>query len=64
MTLSVMCDGSASLVGARSIDVLGDPVNGRPMLSFPDPANSDKTGTLAVPPHDRCTITPVAGSGG
>jgi hypothetical protein len=61
-TLSVTCGGGAGggtgLVGAVSIDVLGDPVNGRPVLSFPDPANPGKTGTIAVPAHDRCKITP------
>ena len=63
-TLSVTCNGSIALVGARSVDALGDQVNGRTTLSFPDPANVGKTGTLIVPPHDRCSITPVVGSGG
>ena len=63
-TLSVSCGGSDVLVGAHSIDVLGDPVNGRPTLSYPDPVNAGKTGTLPVRAQDRCTITPVAGSGG
>jgi hypothetical protein len=63
-TLSVVCNGSGALAGARSIDVLGDLVNGRPTLSFPDPANPGKTGTLAVGPDTRCTITPTVGSGG
>ena len=63
-TLSVTCSGSSALVGARSIDVLGDQVNGRTTLSFPDPANAGKTGTLVVPPRDRCSITPVIGNGG
>jgi hypothetical protein len=63
-TLSVACSGGVALAGARSIDVLGDPVNGRTTLSFPDPANTGKTGTLIVPPHDTCSITPVVGGGG
>jgi hypothetical protein len=63
-TLSVSCGGNDVLVGARSVDVLGDPVNGRPTLSFPDPVNAGKTGTLSVRAQDRCTITPVVGSGG
>jgi hypothetical protein len=62
-TLSVTCHGSAALVGARSIDVLGDPVNGRPTLSFPDPANPGKTGMLSVAPASRCSITPETGGG-
>jgi hypothetical protein len=62
-TLSVTCNGSVALVGARSVDVLGDQVNGRTTLSFPDPANPGKTGTLAVAPRDRCSISP-SGSGG
>jgi hypothetical protein len=61
-TVSVTCGGAASLVGARSVDVLGDQVNGRTVMSFPDPANRGQTGSLAVPSHDKCTITPVVGS--
>jgi hypothetical protein len=63
-TLSVTCSGSVALAGARSIDVLGDPVNGRPTISFPDPANPGRTGTLSVAPASRCSITPETGSGG
>jgi hypothetical protein len=63
-TLSVSCGGSVALAGARSIDVLGDQVNGRTTLTFPDPANRGKTGTMAVGPRDQCTITPVVGGGG
>jgi hypothetical protein len=59
-TLSVTCGGSVALAGATSIDVLGDPVNGRPTISFPDPANRGKTGSMAIPPATRCTITPTA----
>jgi hypothetical protein len=58
-TLSVTCAGSVALAGALSVDVIGDPANGRAVLSFPDPANPGKTGSLAVPAHDRCSITPV-----
>jgi hypothetical protein len=58
-TLSVICGGGTQLVGATSIDVLGDVDNGRPTMSFPDPANAGKTGTISVPPHDHCKITPV-----
>jgi hypothetical protein len=39
-------------------------VNGRTTLSFPDPVNRGKTGTLTVAPGDRCSIAPVIGSGG
>lgn len=63
-TLSVSCGGSDALVGARSLDVPGDQVNGRTTMSFPDPVNPGKTGTLSVRPGDRCTITPVISSGG
>jgi hypothetical protein len=62
-TLVVTCNGSDALDGARSIDVLGDLVNGRPTLSFPDPANPGKTGMLSVAPDTRCTIKPTTGSG-
>ena len=57
-TLSVTCGGGTGLVGATSIDVLGDLTNGRPTLSFPDPANAGRTGTIGVPAHERCKITP------
>jgi hypothetical protein len=62
-TLAVTCHGSVTLAGARSIDLLGDLVNGRPTISFPDPANSGKTGTLSVAPASRCTITPDTSGG-
>ena len=58
-TLSVTCDGNTVLNGARPVDVLGDPVNGKVTLSFPDPVNPGKTGAIAVAPHDRCTIAPT-----
>jgi len=61
MTLSVSCGGSLALVGARSVDVLGDPVSGHPTLTFPDPVNRGQTNTLSVPTASRCSITPVAG---
>jgi hypothetical protein len=63
-TVSVSCGGTVALAGARSVDVLGDPVNGKTTLSFPDPANPGQTGSLVVPPHDRCSISPTVGSGG
>jgi hypothetical protein len=62
-TVSVSCGGTVALAGARSVDVLGDAVNGKTTLSFPDPANPGQTGTLVVPPHDRCSISPTTGSG-
>jgi hypothetical protein len=59
-TLSVVCSGpgSSQLNGATSIDVLGDDVNGRPTMNFPDPVSPGKTGSISVVPHGRCTITP------
>lgn len=60
-TLTVICSGGTQLVGAASIDVQGDLVNGRPMMEFPDPANRGSTGTIAVAPHNHCTITPSSG---
>jgi hypothetical protein len=62
-TLSVTCGGSTALAGARSIDVLGDPVSGQVTLSFPDPTNPDQRGTLSVPSHNQCTITTVSTGG-
>jgi hypothetical protein len=43
-TLTVICSGAGGpqLVGATSIDILGDIVNGRPTMNYPDPANSGK----------------------
>jgi hypothetical protein len=57
--LSVTCGSNVVLNGARSIDVLGDPVNGRTTLNFPDPVNPGQTGTIPIPPHDRCKIAPT-----
>jgi hypothetical protein len=64
VTLSVTCGGSLALAGATSVDVLGDLVNGRPTISFPDPVNRGKTNSISIPAATRCTITPVTGSGG
>ena len=58
-TLSVTCAGGTQLVGAASIDVLGDLANGQPTMEFPDPANPGKTGTISVQPHSHCKITPA-----
>jgi hypothetical protein len=62
-TLTVVCGSGTKLVGATSIDVLGDLANGRPVMEFPDPANAGKTGAIAVPPRDHCKITPSDLSG-
>ncbi len=56
-TLSVACDGGTQLVGAASVEVLGDLDDGRPTMEFPDPANPGKNGTISVQPHQRCKIT-------
>ncbi len=61
-TLSVKCDGGTELFGAASIDLLGDTVDGRPTMNFPDPANPGKTGTISVPPHGHCKVTAVGSS--
>lgn len=60
-TISVVCAGGVQLVGAKSVDVLGDLANGRPVMEFPDPANRGKTSAIAVPPHDHCKITASGG---
>jgi hypothetical protein len=62
-TLSITCSGRTALVGATSIDILGDAVDGHPTLRFPDPANPGKTGTMFVQSHDHCTIIPTDASG-
>jgi hypothetical protein len=59
LTLSVTCAGGTQLNGAVSVDVLGDVVDGRPTLSYPDPVNRGKTGTIAVPARGSCRIVPV-----
>jgi hypothetical protein len=58
-TVSVTCGGGTQLVGASSVDVLGDLANGQPVLKFPDPANPGNTGTISVPVHDHCRIAPT-----
>jgi hypothetical protein len=58
-TVSVICSGGTQLVGAESVDVLGDLDNGRPTMQFPDPANPGRDGTISVQPHERCKITAV-----
>ena len=58
-TLSVTCAGGVQLVGAASVDVLGDLTDGRTTMKFPDPANAGKVGTISVQPHDHCKITPT-----
>jgi hypothetical protein len=57
-TLTVICTAGTQLVGASSVDVLGDLADGKPALEFPDPANRGQTGTIVVQPHSRCKITP------
>jgi hypothetical protein len=63
-TLTVICSGAGGpqLVGATSIDVLGDVVGGRPTMNYPDPANPGKTGSISIDPRNHCKITPQAGS--
>ena len=57
-TLTVSCTGGIQLVGATSIDVLGDVVNGRPTMNYPDPINPEKTGSISVQPRGTCKVTP------
>jgi hypothetical protein len=58
VTLSVVCTGGVQVVGATSIDVLGDVVNGRPTMNFPSPTRSGKTDSISVDPRGSCKITP------
>jgi len=57
-TLSVTCAGSLSLAGATSIDVSPDGANGA-VLSYPDPVNAGKTGSIPIRQGARCTIAPT-----
>jgi hypothetical protein len=61
-TLTVTCTGGIQLVGATSLDVLGDVVNGRPTMEYPDPTNPAKTGSISVDPRGHCRVTPQAPS--
>ena len=57
-TLTVTCAGGTELYGAASVDVSGDLSNGRPTMTFPDPANPGKTGAISVQPGGHCKIVP------
>jgi hypothetical protein len=59
-TLTVVCTGGVQVIGATSIDVLGDVVNGRPTMNFPSPTNAGKTDSISVDPRGSCKITPQA----
>ena len=63
-TLTVMCSGAGGvqLLGAASVDILGDLVNGRATMNYPDPANPSKTGSTSVEPRSQCRITSQAPS--
>ena len=56
-TLSVSCSDGTEAIGVASVDVSGDLTNGRPTMSFADPANAGKTGTISAPPSGHCKIT-------
>ena len=58
-SLSITCAGGTQLVGAVSIELLGDLSDGRPKIEFPDPANPGKTGVITVQPRDHCKISPA-----
>ncbi len=62
-TLTVTCSDGTEVIGTASVDVSGDLTNGRPTMSFPDPANAGKTGTISVPPSGHCKITRAAPGG-
>jgi hypothetical protein len=59
-TISVNCSDGVQLVGAVSVDLLGDLADGRPAMKYPDPANAGRTGTITIQPHQHCTIMPTA----
>ena len=62
-TLTVTCSDGTEVIGTASVDVSGDLTNGRPTMSFPDPVNAGKTGTIAVQPSGHCKITPATSGG-
>jgi hypothetical protein len=53
-SVTVTCNGSTVLVGTKYVNVVVDPNSKTTMLTFPDPLNDDKTGTIAV--DRKCTI--------
>ena len=57
--VTVTCSSGTAVVGATSVDLSADPATGRPLMNFPDPANPGKTGSIALEPRGRCTITPT-----
>jgi len=57
-TLSVTCNGSLMLAGTSTLTV--DSKDGGAVLSFPDPANPDHTGSLTVAAGQPCTIKQIS----
>jgi hypothetical protein len=58
VTFWVKCHDNLVLSGAKSVDVTIDPTQG-PVLSYPDPANPGKTGTIQITKDNDCTISPT-----
>jgi hypothetical protein len=56
-SLTVTCNGATALVGAKYVNVIVDQAAKSTVLSFPDPLNDDRTGTIAV--DRRCMIAPT-----
>jgi hypothetical protein len=59
ITLSVSCDSSLLLAGAKSLQLVAS-AQGTTM-SYPDPVNTGHTGTIALQPGHPCTVTPGNG---
>jgi hypothetical protein len=56
-SLTVTCGGNVALSGTDSVDVMGDTVDGRPVITFADPVNPGKTGSITVQPHQDCKVS-------
>ena len=57
-TVWVKCHGNLVLSGAKSVSVAIDPSQG-PVLTFPDPANAGKNGSIPITKDNDCTISPT-----
>jgi hypothetical protein len=57
-SVTVTCGGATALVGAKYVNVVVDSAAKTTVLTFPDPLNSDQTGSITV--DRRCTIAPTA----
>ncbi|ABI61202.1 putative secreted protein [Granulibacter bethesdensis] len=58
-TVSITCDSNVVLVGATRVEMAAEPKNGTIILTYPDPVDSTRTGSLTVNRSQHCTIAPT-----